>query len=141
MNKPVRLSVDASQSGLLPKDNQPVAYAPCNVFISACTANKKGVESDDKPLEAIFTKPIAKVSPRIQRLLIRLQNYHIKEKHVPGKLMFNADTLSRAHQEITYTNQVIPDAETEMQFHLLVANLPISEQKQRQIQLVRQLHS
>ena len=43
--------------------------------------------------------------------------------------MFIADALSRAHLETTKTDQRIPDAESEMQIHLLVANLPITEQK------------
>ena len=48
--------------------------------------------------------------------------------------MFITDALSRAHLETTYTNQGIPDAETEMQIHLLVANLPISVQKSKEFQ-------
>ena len=48
--------------------------------------------------------------------------------------MFIADALSRAHLETTYTIQGIPDAETEMQVHLLVANLPISERKLNEFQ-------
>ena len=48
--------------------------------------------------------------------------------------MFIADALSRAHLETTYTIQGIPDAETEMQVHLLVANLPISEKKLKEFQ-------
>ena len=43
--------------------------------------------------------------------------------------MFIANAISRAHLETTYTNQGIPDGETEMQVHLLVANLPVSEKK------------
>ena len=151
VNKAVKLSVDASQSELgavLLQDNQNVTYASksltdCQkgyaqiekeilVIVFGCErlhqylyGKEIEVESDHKPLEALFTKPIAKAPPRIQRLLLRLQHYHLKVKYVPGKLMFIADALSRAHLETTYTNQGIPDAETEMQIHLL----PISEQK------------
>ena len=160
VNKPVKLSVDASQSGLgavLLQDNQPVAYASksltdcqkgyaqieketlaivfgCERFHQYLYDKEIEVESDHKPLEAIFAKPIAKAPPRIQRLLLRLQHYHLNVKYVPGKLMFIADALSRAHLETTNTNQGIPDAETEMQIHLLVANLPISEQKLKEFQ-------
>jgi len=55
-------------------------------------------------------------------------------KYVPGQLMFMADALSRAHLETTNTNQGIPDAETEMQIYLLVANLPITVQKRKEFQ-------
>ncbi|KAL9951197.1 hypothetical protein ACROYT_G043817 [Oculina patagonica] len=160
VNKPVKLSVDASQSGLgavLLQDNQPVACASksltdcqkgyaqieketlaiefgCERFHQYLYGKEIEVESDHKPLEAIFAKPIAKAPPRIQGLLLRLQHYQLNVKYVPGKLMFIADALSRVHLETTNTNQGIPDAETEMQIHLLVANLPISEQKLKEFQ-------
>ena len=160
VTKPVKLSVDASQSGLgavLLQDNQPVAYASksltdcqkgyaqieketlaivfgCERFHQYLYGKEIEVESVHKPLEAIFAKSIAKAPPRIQRLLLRLQHYHLKVKYVPGKQMFIADALSRAHLETTYTIQGIPDAETEMQVHLLVANLPISEKKLKEFQ-------
>lgn len=92
------------------------------------------VESDHKPLEAIFAKPTEKAPPRIQLLVLQLQHYHLNVKYVPGKLMFIADALSRAHMETTNTNQGIPDAETEMQIDLLVANLQITEQKLKEFQ-------
>ena len=96
----------------------------CKRFHQYLYGKEIEVESDHKPLEGIFTKPIAKAPPRIQRLLLRLRHYHLKVKYVPGKLMFIADALSRAHLETTYTNQGIPDAETEMQIYLLVASQP-----------------
>ena len=82
VNKPVKLSVDASQSGLgavLLQDNQPVAYASksltdcqkgyaqieketlaivfgCERFHQYLYGKEVEIESDHKPLEAIFTK-------------------------------------------------------------------------------------
>ena len=152
MNKPVKLSVDASQSGLgavLLQEDQPIAYASksltecqkgyaqigketlaivfgCERFNQYLYGKEIEAETDHKPLEAIFSKPLAKAPPRIQRLLLRLQPYHLKVKYVPGKLMFIADALSRAHLETTYQNEGIPDGEIEMQVHLLVANLPMA---------------
>ena len=95
---------------------------------------EKEVESDQERLEAMVTKSIAKAPPRIQRFLLRLQHYHLKVKYVQEKQIFIADALSRAHLETTCTNQGIPDAETEMQVHLLVASLPISEKKLKELQ-------
>ena len=92
------------------------------------------MECDLKPLGAIFAKPIAKGPARIQRLLLRLQHYYLNVKYVPGKQMFIADALSRAHLETIHINQWIPDAEIEIQVHLLVANLPISEKKMKEFQ-------
>ena len=127
VTKPVKLSVDASQSGLgaiLLQDNQPVAYASksltdcqkgyvqieketlaivfgCERFHQYLYGKEIEVESDHKPLEALFAKSIAKAPPRIQHLMLRLQHYHLKVKYVPGKQMFIADALSRAHLETT----------------------------------------
>ena len=109
MNKPVKLSVDASQSGLgavLLQEDQPIAYASksltecqkgyaqieketlaivfgCERFNQYLYGKAIEVETDHKPLEAIFSKPLAKASPRTQRLLLRLQPYHLKVKYVP----------------------------------------------------------
>ena len=160
VDKPVKLPADASQSGLgavLPQDNQPVAYASesltefqkgyaqieketlaivfgCERFHQYLYGKEIEVESDDKPLEVIFAKPITKAAPRIQRLMLRLQHYHLNVKYVPGKEMFIADVLSRAHLYTTHINQGIPDAETEMQVHLLVSILPISDKKMKEFQ-------
>ena len=160
VNKPVKLSVDASQSGLgavLLQEDQPIAYASksltecqkgyaqieketlaivfgCERFNQYLYGKAIEVETDHKPLEAIFSKPLAKAPPQIQCLLLHLQPYHLKVKYVPGKLMFFADALSRAHLETTYQNEGIPDGEIEMQVHLLVANLPIAEPKLQELQ-------
>ena len=47
-----------------------------------------------KPLEYIHLKHLSDVSPRLQRLLLRLQPYNFVIKYVPGKDMM-ADVLSR----------------------------------------------
>ena len=59
------------------------------------------VESDHKPLEVIFKKPLHRAAKRIQRMLMRVQLYD------GGSTMYLADTLSRAYlpydgsQEVT----------------------------------------
>lgn len=54
------------------------------------------VETDNKPLLSIMSKPLNDCPMRIQRMLIRLQKYDVKMIYTPGKFMFAADTLSRA---------------------------------------------
>ena len=104
----------------------------CERFRQYLCGKEVIMESDHKPLEAIFTKLIAKAPPRIQCLLLRLQHYHLKVHS--RKTYVYADALSRAQLDTTYTKQGIPDYETEMQIHLLVAYLPISEQKLKEFQ-------
>ena len=44
----------------------------------------------------LVKKPIENLSPRLQRLMIRLLRYNFKLIYVPGKKMQVADTLSRS---------------------------------------------
>jgi len=54
------------------------------------------VQSDHKPLQSIIKKPIHKVSPRMQVMMLRLLRYNLEVKYRPGPQMFVADALSRA---------------------------------------------
>lgn len=55
------------------------------------------VQSDHKPLEAIFSKPIGAAPALLQRMLLQLQRYDIHIVFTPGNQMLIADTLSRAY--------------------------------------------
>ncbi|KAL5017541.1 hypothetical protein ScPMuIL_007130 [Solemya velum] len=55
------------------------------------------IETDHKPLVSLLgTKAMSDLPPRIQRFRMRLARYHYEIKHVPGKFLYTADTLSRA---------------------------------------------
>ena len=120
----VTLQCDASQNGLgaaLLQHGQPVAYAS-RALLSAETRyahiekellailfayekfhmyiyarNNVTIQSDHKPLENIFQKPLNNAPARLQRMLLRLQKYDIRVKYTPGKELYVADTLSRAY--------------------------------------------
>ena len=53
------------------------------------------VQSDHKPLEMIRLKNLHAGPPRLQRMLLRLQNYGVTIKYQPGKTLLLADGLSR----------------------------------------------
>ena len=53
------------------------------------------VETDHKPLEAIFKKHLATAPPRIARMMLRVQEYDAEIKYVQGKNIPLADALSR----------------------------------------------
>ena len=60
--------------------------------------DKVKVQTDHKPLESIIQKELHAAPKRLQRMLLRLQRYNLQVDYVKGKLMFLADTLSRAPQ-------------------------------------------
>ena len=53
--------------------------------------------TDHKPLVSIVNKPLAATPKRLQRLLLRLQQYNVEIRNKPGKEMYVADILSRAY--------------------------------------------
>ena len=122
VRKPATIQADASQSGLgcgLMQQDRPVAFASralteaeqnysqiekemlaicfaCQKFHQYTYGKSIDVHSDHRPLESIMKKPIGKASPRLQRMMLQLQRYTLNVRYVPGKLMYVADTLSRA---------------------------------------------
>ena len=136
----VTVSVDASSEGLgacLLQGMQPVAYASralntaernyaqiekemlaivfgTNKFHQYIYGKQVSVETDHKPLESLFKKPLSKAPQRIQRLMFRVQHYDLKVNYVPGNQLLIADTLSRASQsELTLSTE-------EFEVHLLI---------------------
>ena len=52
------------------------------------------LETDQKPLEAIISKSINHVTPRLQRIFIRTFAYHFTVKYIPGSTSQLANCLS-----------------------------------------------
>ncbi|PIK60265.1 hypothetical protein BSL78_02827 [Apostichopus japonicus] len=122
VNKEVTISVDASSQGLgavLLQEGAPIAYASksmtksqqnyaqiekemlgivfgCERFHEYLYGQKSiNVETDHKPLEAIFTKPLYQTPHRLQQMLLKVQKYPLSVNYKPGKELYIADTLSR----------------------------------------------
>lgn len=87
------------------------------------------MESDHKPLEAIFAKPLNSAPKRLQRMLLRLQKYSLRVTYKKGKDMFLADTLSRAL--LPEVNACEFTQELENVDHK--ASLPVSDARWQQI--------
>lgn len=124
-NKETTLSVDASPYGLgavILQENHPIEYASvsltptqqrynhiekellaivygCERFHYYLFGQKFWIQTDHRPLLGLLKKPLDELSPRIQRLAIRLLRYEFIINYVPGKQMQVADTLSRAPSE------------------------------------------
>ena len=160
-NLPIRVSSDASSTGLgaileQQHDEQwyPVAYGSrsltsaeqnyCQLeketlsILFACTkfhnyiyGRNFYVYNDHKPLKAIFTKPLARAPARIQRFLLRLQQYQFDMHYIKGKHLYIPDTLSRSSLE-----ESVPEiSEDEIKFyvHKVVSKDLISDAKMKQL--------
>ena len=121
--KPVVVQWDASQSGLgctILQDRFPPAYGSRSLSVTeqAYAQIKKEclaivfemekfhtyvygrsitVETDHKPLVSIFSKLINNAPKRLQRMMLRLQNYQFNLVFKPGSQVVVADALSRAY--------------------------------------------
>ena len=110
----------SSQKGLGPvvmQDSQPIAFAiksltdtesryanierellavvyACERFHTYLYGKPFVVQSDHKPLEKIQLKNLHTAPPRLQRMLLRLQDYGVTIKYQPGKTLLLADSLS-----------------------------------------------
>ena len=63
------------------------------------------MQSDHKSLESIPKKPLFSAPKRLQGMIMRLQRYNLEVVYTQGKLLYLADTLSRA-DPITHSNRV-----------------------------------
>ena len=156
VTKPVLIQTDASQSGLgscILQEGCPIAFASraltsaeenysqiekellaicfsCAKFHQYVYGRKVEMHTDHRPLETIFKKPLANAAPRLQRMLLQLQRYDLIVNYVPGKLMYIADTLSRAYVEGDPTCGAAEDIE--VMVHQLLDSLPMTQARRQQ---------
>ena len=151
------IQADASQHGLgacLLQRGKPIAYASrsllpaeCNyaqiekellAIVFACQKfhhyiygfNTK-IQSDHKPLESTMQKSLHKASPRLQRMLLKLQKYDLTVTYVKRKELHVADTLSRAYLTTSEDND---SEDLDVAVHAMIQNLPVSDAKLSQLQ-------
>lgn len=68
----------------------------CEHFRTYLVGKGFHIETDHKPLVPLFTtKRLDEMTPRLQRLRMRIFEYDFAISHVPGKEMFTADVFSR----------------------------------------------
>ena len=121
-SKEVTIQCDASSFGLgaaLLQEGRPVAFTSralsaterkyvqlvketlaivhaCHKFHYYIFGRPVKVESDHKPLQTIFTKPILSAPPSLQTYLLRLQLYDLQVVYKKGTELLLGDTLSHA---------------------------------------------
>ena len=154
----LEIQCDSSQSGLgavLMQGGRPISYAS-RALIPAETryaqiekealaivfavekfheytfGKRVKVYSDHKPLEAIMKKDLSRAPRRLQRMIIRLQNYDLDVVYMPGCKLFIADTLSRAY--LPYKGH----SDTEFETVNMAQFLPIREERLAKIRAATQ---
>ncbi|KAL7880631.1 hypothetical protein SRHO_G00028850 [Serrasalmus rhombeus] len=88
------------------------------------------VETDHRPLIAIIKKNLNEMSPRIQRLMMKLQRYDFDLIYTPGKYLVLADALSRAPASSCVSST---DEDVDVHVNMVSALLPVSDTKSKQI--------
>jgi len=67
------------------------------------------IQTDHKPLETIFKKPLLSTPKRLQSMRLRLQHYNLQVSYLPGKYMHVADFLSRAPLSCQQSDAATPE--------------------------------
>ena len=102
----------------------------CDKFKDYVLGKHIGLETDHKPLVTLLGKTsLANLPPRILRFRLRLSRFQYNISHVPGKLLYTADTLSRAP-----VTQVLKEREeVEMEslnfVQAIISSLPANDSK------------
>ena len=163
-SKATKISTDASQDGLGAvllqlhgEDWKPVSYASralldaekryaqiekellsisfgCNRFHQFIHGDTVEAETDHKPLESLFQKPLVDCPLRIQRMLLKLQKYDLDVHYVPGKHLVVADALSRA-VDASYRSNTDERAAEAMTVEIqeVMKVIPVTEEQKRRI--------
>lgn len=150
-SEPLVISTDASSFGLgavLLQNGRPVAYASASLTPTQCRyaqiekemlavtfacehfryyilGSCVSIETDHRPLVTLAKKDIATLSPRLQKMLLKMMQYDFSIRYVPGKFMYVADTLSRSPTQESYD---LADVDTSGTAVLCALNLSVDRE-------------
>ena len=100
----------------------------CKTFHQFVYGRTVEVETDHRPLQSIFNKPLHQAPAG---LLLQLQKYDLQVTYKPGMYLYVADTLSRSYLQET-KEQLVP--ETEINAINPRSYVPISPERYAQFQ-------
>ena len=87
-------------------------------------------ETDHKPLIAIANKDFDAMSPRIQRMMMRMQRYDLKWEYMPGEKLVLADALSRSYLPTCERGELEEEIDTHVR---MIMQSRVSDPKQREM--------
>lgn len=103
----------------------------CEKFSMYVLGKKIAIETDHKPLVPLLgTRHLDNLPPRVLRFRLRLARFSYSIEHVPGKLLYIADTLSRAPLSVTGDPQL--EELVELAMDACVSYLPAGQDRLRQ---------
>ena len=98
----------------------------CEKFSDYIIGRPIYLETDHKPLVLLLSKTyLDRLPPRIVKFRLCLMQFNYTISHVPGKMLYTADTVSRAPVDAADKTALI-DAETEMFVQAVISQLPVS---------------
>jgi hypothetical protein len=104
-----------------------VAWA-CDKFKEFIIGKRITIQTDHKPLVQILkSKHLDELSPRIQRIRLRLMRYDFEVMYVPGKHLMVADTLSRAPLPFIEQNDYELGDETQAFVQMIVSCIGLND--------------
>ena len=105
----------------------------CTKFNQYFHGKKEEVQSDHKPLDALFKKKktttLFQAPQSLQRMMLGLLRYDLQVEYEPGKNLLIADTLSRSPKRKALKLQRKTKNEFEV---LIIENMPVSGKKLEQ---------
>ena len=102
----------------------------CEKFTDYILGKKILIETDHKPLVPLLTKKrLESLPPRILHFRLRLSRFDYHIEHVPGKLLYTADTLSRLPVSSADIREITLQDEAEMSAAVAISNLPASTER------------
>ena len=114
----------------------------CEKFADYVIGKAILLETDHKPLVPLLGKTnLDCLPPRVLRFRIRLMRFDYSISHVPGKLLYTADTLSPAPVIPPDANHILEDAQTEAFVHALASYLPARADRLQQFRVAQQQDS
>ena len=102
----------------------------CEKFSAYILGRHFEIESDHKPLIPLLnSKALDNLPPRILRFRLRLARYQYTAKHIPGKFLVIADTLSRAPVPQSSEDECASELQHEVKAFVdsVTLNLPATE--------------
>ena len=105
------------------KKEMPAILFGCTRFKHYIYGRRTVVESGCKPIESIMKKPLCSAPPRLQRLMLQLQQYDIEVIHFRGISIPLGDALSRKYVSETFPNLI---EGLDAHVHTVLVSLPVS---------------